>query len=51
MSHKIIQQLLAIHGLKVECPNPRCQDKFPLSRAKLFSMYDMYLPAVQRIFR
>jgi predicted Holliday junction resolvase-like endonuclease len=49
MAHKIIQQLVSIPGLKIECPG--CNEEFPIKRAKLFSMYDMYPPAVQRIIR
>ena len=49
MAHKIIQQLVSIPGLKVECPS--CNEEFPIKRAKLFSMYDTYPPAVQKIIR
>ena len=49
MAHKIIQQLVSIPGLKIECP--RCTEEFPIKRAKLFSMYDTYPPAVQKIIR
>ena len=49
MAHKIIQQLVSIPGLKIECPH--CTEEFPIKRAKLFSMYDAYPPAVQKIIR
>ena len=49
MSHKIIQQLESIPGLTIECP--KCNEEFPIKRAKLFSMYDTYPPAVQKIIR
>jgi len=49
MAHKIIQQLASIPGLKIECPH--CTEEFPIKRAKLFSMYDTYPPAVQKIIR
>jgi predicted Holliday junction resolvase-like endonuclease len=49
MTHKIIQQLLSIPGLKVECPY--CDAEFAIRRAKLFSMYDTYPPAIQKIIR
>ena len=49
MAHKIIQQLVSIPGLKIECPH--CTEEFPIKRAKLFSMYDTYPPAVQKIIR
>lgn len=47
MAHKIIQQLVSIPGLKIECPH--CTEEFPIKRAKLFGMYDAYPPAVQKI--
>lgn len=47
MAHKIIQQLVSIPGLKIECP--RCTGEFPIKRAKLFSMYDTYPPAALKI--
>jgi predicted Holliday junction resolvase-like endonuclease len=49
MAHKIIQQLVSIPALKIECPH--CTKEFPIKRAKLFSMYDTYPPAVQKIIR
>lgn len=49
MVHKIIQQLVSIPALKIECPH--CSEEFPIKRAKLFSMYDTYPPAVQKIIR
>ena len=49
MAHKIIQQLMSISGLKIECPN--CNEEFAIKRGKLFSMHDAYPPAVQRILR
>lgn len=49
MAHKIIQQLVSIPGLRVQCPH--CTEEFPIRRAKLFSMYDTYPPAVQKIIR
>jgi predicted Holliday junction resolvase-like endonuclease len=49
MARKIIEQLLGIPGLKVQCPN--CDEEFPVRRAKIFSMYDSYPPSVQRAFR
>ena len=39
MRHKVIQQLLSIPRLKVECPN--CQEEISLKRAQLSSMYDV----------
>lgn len=47
MVHKIIQQLLSISGLRIECPN--CNEEFPIRKAKLFSMYDTYPPAVRKL--
>jgi predicted Holliday junction resolvase-like endonuclease len=49
MAYKIIQQLMSISGLKIECPN--CNEEFSIKRGKLFSMYDTYPPAVQRTIR
>jgi len=49
MAHKIIQQLVSIPGLKIECPH--CTGEFPIKRAKLFGMYDTYPLAVQKIIR
>lgn len=49
MPNKIIQQLIAIKGLEVECPH--CSEQFPVNQAKLFSMYDSYPPAVQKVLR
>ena len=49
MTHKIIQQLVSIPGLKIECPH--CDEEFPIKRGKLFSIYDTYPPAVQKIIR
>jgi len=49
MPHKMIQQLVSIPGLKVECPH--CNEEFPIKRGKLFSMYDSYPQAVQKIIR
>lgn len=49
MAHKIIQQLVSIAGLKIECPH--CTEEFSIKRAKLFSMYDRYPPLVQKIIR
>lgn len=49
MASKIIQQLISIPGLKIECPH--CAEEFPIKRAKLFSMYDAYPPAIQKIIR
>lgn len=49
MAHKIIEQLISIPGLSVECP--QCNEAFPIRRARPFSMYDTYPPAVQRIIR
>jgi predicted Holliday junction resolvase-like endonuclease len=49
MTSKIIKQLIAIQGLKIECPN--CDEEFSIKKAKLFSMYEPYPPAVQRIIR
>lgn len=47
MAHKIIQQLLSIPGLKVECP--RCNGEFPIRRGRLFGMYDLYPPTIRKI--
>ena len=47
MANKIIQKLMSIPGLKVECPN--CGGEFSIKKAKLFSMYDSYPLAAQRI--
>lgn len=49
MPNKLIQQLVAINGLEVE--SPHCSGQFPIEHGKLFSMYDSYPPAVQRILR
>ena len=49
MAQKIIQQLVSIPGLKIQCPH--CTEEFAIKRAKLFSMYDTYPPAVQEIIR
>ena len=49
MAHKIIEQLLSTPGLRIECPH--CHEEFPIKRGKLFSMYDTYPPAVQKIIR
>jgi len=49
MTKKIIQQLVSIPGLKIECPS--CNEEFPVKRAKLFNMYDSYPPEVQKIIR
>src|SRR6266487_4740075 len=49
MAYKIIQQLLSVPGLKVQCPE--CENQFPIKRAKLFSMYDPYFPKVQKVIR
>jgi predicted Holliday junction resolvase-like endonuclease len=51
MAHKIIQQLMSIPGLKIQCPYPDCTEEFPIRRAKLFSMYDTYPPVAQKIIR
>lgn len=40
---------MSIPGLKIECPS--CNEEFPIKSAKLFSMYDTYPPAVQKIIR
>ena len=47
MTQKIIQQLVSIPGLKIECPE--CNGEFSIKKAKLFSMYDTYPPAAQKI--
>jgi len=47
MTKRLIQQLTSVTGMKVECPN--CGEAFSLSRAKLFSMYESYPPAAQRL--
>jgi predicted Holliday junction resolvase-like endonuclease len=49
MNNKLIQQLQAIQGLQIECPN--CAEPFSVRQGKLFSMYDSYPPAVQKILR
>lgn len=49
MAQRIIRQLLAVRGLKVECPN--CTDEFAVKRARLFSMYGTYPPAVAKLIR
>jgi len=49
MPQKIIQQLISIPGLNVECPH--CNEEFPIRRGKLFSMHDSYPQAVQKIVR
>jgi len=51
MSQKIISQLISIKGLEIECPNPDCNEQFPVKNGKLFSMYDSYPPAIQKIIR
>lgn len=49
MSRTIIRQLQSIRGLEVECP--QCSGQFPISRGRLFSMYDSYPPDAQAILR
>lgn len=49
MASRIIRQLISIPGLKIECPH--CSEEFPIKRGKLFSMYDAYPPAIQKIIR
>jgi hypothetical protein len=49
MTTKLIRQLVSVPGLKVEYP--ACGDSFPIIRGKLFSMYDSYPTAVQKIIR
>ena len=49
MPNKLIQQLIQTRGLEVECPH--CSGQFPITRGKLFSMYDSYPPTVQGILR
>jgi predicted Holliday junction resolvase-like endonuclease len=49
MVQKLIQQLLSIPELRVECP--RCNEEFPIKRGKLFSMYDSYPPAILKVIR
>lgn len=49
MNRTIIQQLQSIKGLEVECPN--CNGQFPISRGRLFSMFDSYPPAARTILR
>lgn len=49
MAPKIIPRRLSIPGLRIECP--RCAEEFPIKRAKLFSMYDTYPLAVQKVVR
>ncbi len=49
MAYKIIQQVVSVPGLKIECPS--CNEVFPIKRAKLFGMYDTYPPEVQEIIR
>jgi predicted Holliday junction resolvase-like endonuclease len=45
MTRTIIQQLVSIPGLKIECP--RCNEEFKLKRDTLFSMYDAYPATAQ----
>jgi predicted Holliday junction resolvase-like endonuclease len=49
MSKKIIQELISIRGLKIECPS--CFDEFSVKRGKLFNMYDAYPSNVQKILK
>ncbi len=42
MSNKIIQQLLAVKGLAIECPKPDCGKHIPIAKANLFSMHGDY---------
>lgn len=49
MGNKLIKQLLAVRGLKIECPS--CSEVFSIKRAKPFGMYDSYPHAVQRMLR
>jgi hypothetical protein len=49
MAHKIIEQLVSVSGLKIECP--RCNDVFPIRKAQLHSMYETYPPSAQKIIR
>lgn len=48
MSDKIIQQLASIAGLKVQCPH--CTEEFPITRAKVCSMYDPH-PLAEKMIR
>lgn len=49
MANKIIKQLVSIPGLAVECPH--CNEEFPVSRGKLFGMYDSYPRPVKEIIQ
>jgi predicted Holliday junction resolvase-like endonuclease len=49
MARRLIQQLISIPGLRIECPN--CAEEFPIAKPKLFSMYDAYPPAALKIMR
>lgn len=40
---------MSISGLRVECPH--CNEEFPVKNGKLFSMYDNYPQAVEKIIR
>jgi len=46
-SNVVIQQLLAVKGLKVECPH--CEEVSPIHRLKLFGMKDKYPKFAQDI--
>jgi predicted Holliday junction resolvase-like endonuclease len=43
----VIKQLVAISGLRIECP--RCDEEFSIGKARLFGMYDAYPPIAQQI--
>jgi predicted Holliday junction resolvase-like endonuclease len=43
VANKIINQLIAIRGLKLECP--KCINQFPIKKANLFSMSEKEYPS------
>jgi predicted Holliday junction resolvase-like endonuclease len=49
MAYTIMQQLISIQGLRVQCPH--CSEEFPIKKAKMFNMYDTYPPTVRKIIR
>ena len=49
MPNKLVQQLTSIRGINVECP--KCGDSFPISKAKLFSMYETHPPSAHKLMQ
>lgn len=49
MSRKLIAQLEAVPGLKLECPH--CEGAFSVKRAKLFGMFESYPKRARDLMR